>query len=187
MRHKQITAPHGGSCARHLSSGVLGLAGLLLLCGLGSGQPAEGGKFLDAKFCSDTLNLNPGSDFDNGSCQLWKLLSGPTGWSRLQLKRNGKFLDANYCHDDLRMNSSSDFDGGSCQLWKFVADPVYKGWSRVQIKRNGKFLTAENCVDPMLDNLMTDQAAAWQLWRLVPDNEQEGWAWLQVKCVVAGQ
>jgi hypothetical protein len=131
------------SLARHLSPGLLGIAGLLLFSMPGSAQQG-GGKYLDAKFCSDALNLNPGSDFDNGSCQLWLLVPGAEGWSRLQLKRNGKFLDAKFCTDELNMNPGSNFDNGSCQLWKLVPDA--DGWSRVQIKRNGKYLTAGNCL-----------------------------------------
>src|SRR3984885_12852691 len=111
--------------SRYISLGLLPLAGLLLSSPLASAQ-SGGGKYLDAKFCSDELNLNPGSDFDNGSCQLWRLVPNGDGWSRLQLKRNGKFLDAKYCRDDLNMNPGSNYDHGSCQLWKFVPDA--DGW-----------------------------------------------------------
>jgi hypothetical protein len=139
-----------------------------------------GGKYLDAKFCSDTLNLNPGSTFDNGSCQLWKLVPDASGWSRLQLKHNGKFLDAKFCRDDLNMNPGSNFDNGSCQLWKLV--PVGGGWSRLQIKRNGKFLDADQCTDNVkLSELSTFADGACQLWRLVPD--EGGWARLQIKYI----
>ena len=96
-------------------AGFFGLGSLLLLAAPATAQEG-GGKFLDAKYCSDALNLNPGSDFDNGSCQLWKLVPEADGWSKLQLKRNGKFLDAKYCSDELNMNPGSTFDGGSCQL-----------------------------------------------------------------------
>ena len=84
--------------ARCLAYSLLGLASLLLPSFPALAQQ-DGGKYLDAKYCGDTLNLNPGSDYDNGSCQLWKLVPNADGWSRLQLKRNGKFLDAKYCSD----------------------------------------------------------------------------------------
>jgi hypothetical protein len=154
--------------------------------GPGSGSAAQpvspdGGQYLDAKFCGDTLNLNPGSDYDDGSCQLWMFAPGPAGWSRLQLKRNGKFLDAKFCSDEMNMNPGSNFDGGSCQLWRLVPDA--SGWSRLQIRRNEKFLTAENCSDIMLGDLATGDAAATQLWRFVPDDAGRSWARLQIKCV----
>ncbi len=180
------------SFARRLAAALLGLAAFFVLCLPASAQQG-GGQYLDADHCTDTLNLNPGSDFDNGSCQLWLLVPGPEGWSRLQLKRNGKFLDAKFCTDELNMNPGSNFDGGSCQLWKLVADTVAEGWSRIQIKRNGKYLTAANCTDIVLSELVTGDASATQLWKFVPDeNAGGGWARLQIKCaggsapVVAG-
>jgi Ricin-type beta-trefoil lectin domain-like/Chaperone of endosialidase len=143
--------------------------------------PPGGGKYLDAKSCSDTLNLNPGSDFDNGSCQLWQVVPDADGWSRLQLKRNGKFLDAKNCTDELHMNPLSTYDNGSCQLWKF-ARPDADGWSRIQIKRNGKFLDANQCSDDLhLSDLSTYAGGACQLWRLVPVPGGGDWARLQIK------
>jgi hypothetical protein len=163
---------------------LLGSAALLALCVPASAQQA-GGKFLDAKFCGDTLNLNPGSDYDAGSCQLWKLVADADGWSRLQLKRNGKYLDAKYCSDELNMNPGSNFDHGSCQLWKFVPDA--DGWSRVQLKRNGKFLDALNCTDDVhLSELSNAEGGACQLWRLIPVEGSGGWSRLQIKFVGGG-
>jgi hypothetical protein len=162
---------------RRLVPGLL-LAWLLVLCQTGVAQQG-GGKYLDAKYCGDTLNLNPGSDFDNGSCQLWKLVSDVDGWSRLQLKHNLKFLDAKYCRDELNLNPGSTYDNGSCQLWKLI--PAGDGWSRLQIKRNGKFLEADHCADNVkLNELSIDEDGACQLWRLVP-NGDSGWARLQIK------
>ena len=133
-------------------------------------------------FAGDTLNLNPGSTYDNGSCQLWRLVPDAEGWSRLQLKRNGKFLDAKYCTDQLNMNPGSNYDGGSCQLWKLVPDA--DGWSRIQIKRNGKVLQAQNCADDVqLGEISDANGGAFQLWRLVPVENSGGWARLQIKCV----
>jgi hypothetical protein len=169
---------------RRLMLGLLGSAGLVAFCVPAAAQDA-GGKFLDAKYCSDQLNLNPGSDYDGGSCQLWRLVPADAGWSRLQLKRNGKYLDAKYCSDQLNMNPGSTFDNGSCQLWKFVPDA--DGWSRVMIKRNGKFLDAENCSDNVhLSDASTAEGGACQLWRLVPVDGSGGWSRLQIKYVAGG-
>ena len=60
----------GALSARLIATGLLGLAGFLALSPPAFAQ-AGGGKYLDAKFCSDALNLNPGSDYDNGSCLLY--------------------------------------------------------------------------------------------------------------------
>jgi Ricin-type beta-trefoil lectin domain-like/Chaperone of endosialidase len=173
-----------GARLARLASGLLGFASLLALSVPAAAQ--GGGKFLDAKYCSDALNLNPGSNYDNGSCQLWKLLPpGPLGYSRLQLKRNGKFLDAKYCTDELNMNPGSNYDGGSCQLWKLV--PGADGWSRIQIKRNGKVLQAQNCADDVqLGEISDANGGAFQLWRLVPVENSGGWSRLQIKCTGGG-
>jgi hypothetical protein len=34
-------------------------------------------QFLDADHCSDQLGMNPGSTFDNGACQLWRMVPVP--------------------------------------------------------------------------------------------------------------
>jgi hypothetical protein len=183
--HRERLSPmplprHGTIAARCVTPGLLTLAGMLLLPLPASAQAWSGGKYLDAKFCSDALNLNPGSDYDDGSCQLWRLLPDADGWSRLQLKRNGKFLDAKFCRDELNMNPGSTFDNGSCQLWKFV--PAGGGWSRLQIKRNGRFLDADHCTDDVkLSGESTYDDGACQLWRLVPAGD--GWARLQIKYI----
>ena len=175
-----IAAPRRGRpTVGRLMRVLLGSASLVAFCLPASAQQG-GGKFLDAKFCSDNLNLNPGSDFDNGSCQLWKLVPDADGWSRLQLKRNGKFLDAKKCTDELQMHGDSNFDNGSCQLWKFVPDS--DGWSRVALKRNGKYLDADHCSDDVhLNEISTAAGGACQLWRLVPVQGSEGWSRLQLK------
>lgn len=41
-------------------------------------QLKEGGKYLDASFCSDNVKLGNFSDFANGACQLWRLIPEPT-------------------------------------------------------------------------------------------------------------
>jgi len=176
-------AKRAAPALRRLMLGLLGSAALVAFCLPASAQDG-GGRFLDAKYCTDTLNLNPGSDYDGGSCQLWRLVPDAAGWSRLQLKRNGKYLDARKCTDQLNMNPGSNFDNGSCQLWKFVPDA--DGWSRVMLKRNGKFLNADHCGDDVqLSDASTAEDGASQLWRLVPVEGSDGWSRLQVKCVGA--
>jgi hypothetical protein len=182
MRSQKLSNGLRSSAAalRRLTPAVIGILPWLAFGQPASAQPAPGGGgYLDAKFCGDTLNLNPGSTYHDGACQLWKLVPDAGGWSRLQLKENGKYLDARKCSDDLNMNPGSTFDNGSCQLWKLVPDA--DGWSRVQIKRNGKFLSAVDCVDVTLGDSAADDGAEWQLWRFVPD--ADGWSRLQIKCV----
>jgi hypothetical protein len=180
VRHKQSksTLSRGALRARYLWLSLLALAGLLLLCLPASAQ--SGGKYLDANDCSDTVLTNPQSDFDNGSCQLWKLVPDAEGWSRLQIKRNGKFLEASNCSDTVKLNEKSTYDNGSCQLWKLVPDA--EGWSRLQIKRNGKFLGVG--VDSRVDRLRLNGETGCddgtrQLWRLIPAGD--GWSRLQIK------
>jgi uncharacterized caspase-like protein/TPR repeat protein len=139
---------------------------------------AGGGRYLDAKFCSDQLNLNPGGGANGGACQLWRLVPESDGWSRLQLKFNGKFLDAKSCGDSLDLNPGSTEDGGSCQLWKFAPDA--DGWSRLQLERTGKYLSSGNCLDSViLQDASPANGGACQLWRLVPADN--GWSRLQMK------
>ncbi|MGC1377501.1 MAG: RICIN domain-containing protein [Anaerolineales bacterium] len=175
-RQSKSTLSRGALLARYLSTGLLTLAGLLLLSLPALAQ--SGSKYLDASYCADTLRANTRSDFDNGSCQLWKLVPDADGWSRLQIKRNGKFLSVDNCSDTVKLNGKSNFDNGSCQLWKLVPDA--DGWSRLQIKRNGKFLSVDDCVD----EIKVNSASAYndhghQLWRLVP--AADGWSRLQIK------
>jgi hypothetical protein len=186
MRRQTPTAAakRAAPALRRLMLGLLGSAALAAFC-LPAAAQDGGGKFLDAKFCTDTLNLNPGSDYDGGSCQLWRLVPDAAGWSRLQLKRNGKYLDARKCTDQLNMNPGSNFDNGSCQLWKFVPDA--DGWSRIMLKRNGKFLDADHCSDDVdISDVSTAEGGACQLWRLVPVEGSDGWSRLQIKYVGSG-
>jgi len=37
-------------------------------------QLKHGGQYLDADHCGDRISLNPGSDWENGACQLWRLV-----------------------------------------------------------------------------------------------------------------
>ncbi len=180
MPLKRFQSPPGTSTGprSRFSLGLLALTGLLFLPHPASAQ-SDGGKYLDAKFCGDSLNLNPGSQFDGGSCQLWKMVPDADGWSRLQLKHNGKFLDAKFCRDDLHMDPGSTYDNGACQLWKFVpsGDPR---WARLQLKKNGKFLDAANCSDNVqLSGPSGYEGGACQLWRLIPAGGE--WFRLQVK------
>ena len=179
MRRKQSKSTLSRSAlpARYLWPGLLALAGLLLLSLPASAQ--SGDKYLDANYCSDTLQANPRSDFDNGACQLWKLVPDADRLVRLQIKSNGKFLDAANCSDTVKLNGKSTYDNGACQLWKFVTGA--DGWSRLQIKRNGKFLGVG--VDSRVDELRlkgkSPCESARQSWRLVPAGD--GWSRLQIK------
>jgi hypothetical protein len=125
-------------------------------------------KYLDAKHCTDAVGMNPGSDFEGGACQLWRLVPVGDGWQRLQLKRGEKFLDARFCSDTLGLNPGSDFEGGACQLWRLV--DAGDGWSRLQLKRGGKYLDATHCGDDVSLNPGSGfNGGACQLWRLVPE------------------
>jgi hypothetical protein len=41
-------------------------------------QLKHGGQYLDADHCSNKITLNPGSDWEDGACQLWRLIP-PSG------------------------------------------------------------------------------------------------------------
>lgn len=129
-------------------------------------QLKQGGQYLDADHCSTKVGLNPGSDFAEGACQLWRLVPVGDGWSRLQLKQNGQYLDADHCTTKVGLNPGSDFEDGACQLWRFV--PVADGWSRLQLKHGGQYLDADHCSTKVGLNPGSDFAGgACQLWRLV--------------------
>ena len=83
-------------------------------------QLKHGGQYLDADHCGDRISLNPGSDWEQGACQLWRLVPAGGGWSRLQLKHGGQFLDADHCGDRITLNPGSDWEGGAWQLWRQV-------------------------------------------------------------------
>jgi Ricin-type beta-trefoil lectin domain-like len=125
------------------------------------------GKYLDANKCSDQIGLNPGSDYGNGACQLWRFVPADGGYYRLQLKINEKYLDANKCSDQIGLNSGSDYADGACQLWRFI--PADGGYYRLQLKINEKYLDANKCSDQIGLNSGSDYAdGACQLWRFVP-------------------
>ena len=83
-------------------------------------QLKHGGQYLDADHCGDRITLNPGSDWENGACQLWRFVPAGGGWSRLQLKHGGQYLDADHCGDRITLNPGSHWENGACQLWRFV-------------------------------------------------------------------
>jgi hypothetical protein len=83
-------------------------------------QLKHGGQYLDATYCSSPIGLNPGSDFENGACQLWRLVPAGDGWNRLQLKHGGQYLDADHCSNTIGLNPGSNFENGACQLWRLV-------------------------------------------------------------------
>jgi hypothetical protein len=132
-------------------------------------QLKHGGKYLDAKYCGDEVGMNPGSDFEDGACQLWRLVPVDNGWSRLQLKHGSKYLDAKYCSDEVGMNPGSDFEDGACQLWRLVR--AGDGWSRLQLKHGNKYLDAKYCSDEVGMNPGSNfENGACQLWRVVPES-----------------
>ena len=131
-------------------------------------QLKHNGQFLDADHCGNTMSLNPGSSWENGACQLWRLVPAGGGWSRLQLKHGGQYLDAAYCGNRLALNPGSDWEGGACQLWRLVG--AGGGWSRLQLKHGSQFLDADHCGTTMGLNPGSDwEGGACQLWRLVPE------------------
>ena len=130
-------------------------------------QLKHGGQYLDADHCGNTITLNPGSDWENGACQLWRLVAVGGGWNRLQLKHGGQYLDADHCGNTISFNPGSDWENGACQLWRLVA--VGGGWNRLQLKHGGQYLDADHCGKTITLNPGSDwEAGACQLWRLVP-------------------
>jgi hypothetical protein len=133
-------------------------------------QLKHGGQFLDADHCSSPVTLNPGSTFENGACELWRLVPAGGGWSRLQLKHGGQFLDADHCTSAMALNPGSTFDGGSCQLWRFV--PAEGGWSRLQLKHGGLYLDADHCTAKLgLNAGSTFDGGSCQLWKRIPEGQ----------------
>ena len=131
-------------------------------------QLKQGGKYLDAAYCSDQLALNAGSTYAHGACQLWRLVPAGDGWSRLQLKQGGKYLDATNCSDKVALSPGSTYANGACQLWRLV--PAGDGWSRLQRKQGGVYLDAAYCSDKLdLNSGSTYASGACQLWRLVAE------------------
>ena len=127
-----------------------------------------GGQYMDAERCSNRISLNPGSDFEGGACQLWRLVPSGDGWFRLQLKHGGQYLDAAHCSNRLSLNPGSDWEGGACQLWRFV--PAGNGWSRLQLKHGGQYVDAERCSNKLGLHPGSDwDGGSCQLWRLVPE------------------
>jgi len=106
-------------------------------------QLKHGGQYLDASYCGPKVALNPGSTFENGACQLWRLVDAGNGWNRLQLKHGGQYLDADHCSRNVGLNPGSTFEDGACQLWRFL--PAGDGWSRLQLKHGGEYLDADHC------------------------------------------
>lgn len=130
-------------------------------------QLKHGGQYLDAEYCSTKVGLNPGSTFEGGACQSWRLVDAGNGWSRLQLKHGGQYLDADHCSTKVGLNPGSTYEDGACQLWRFV--PAGGGWSRLQLKHGGQYLDADHCTTTVgLNPGSTFEEGACQLWRLVP-------------------
>jgi hypothetical protein len=130
-------------------------------------QLKHGGQYLDADHCSNTISLNPGSDWEGGACQLWQLVPAGGGWNRIQLKHGGQYLDADHCSNTISLNPGSDWEDGACQLWQLV--PAGGGWNRIQLKHGGQYLDADHCSNTISLNPGSDwEGGACQLWRLVP-------------------
>jgi hypothetical protein len=130
-------------------------------------QLKHGGQYLDANHCSSTINLNPGSDWENGACQLWRFVSTGDGYYRIQLKHGGQYLDANHCTSTINLNPGSNWENGACQLWRFVS--TGDGYYRIQLKHGGQYLDANHCSSTVNLNPGSDwENGACQLWRLVP-------------------
>jgi hypothetical protein len=134
-------------------------------------QLKHGGQYLDADHCGSPVSLNPGSTFENGACELWRLVPAADGWNRLQLKHGGQYLDADHCGSPIGLNPGSTFEGGACQLWRLV--PAGGGWSRLQLKHGGLYLDADHCTAKLgLNGGSTFEDGACQLWRMVPEAQR---------------
>jgi hypothetical protein len=126
-------------------------------------------QYLDAKYCSSELGLNPGPGYQDGLCQLWRLVPNGDGWYRLQLKSNQQYLDAKYCSSELGLNPGPGYKDGLCQLWRLV--PNGDGWYRLQLKSNQQYLDAKYCSSELSLNPGPGyKDGLCQLWRLVPEN-----------------
>ena len=122
-------------------------------------------QYLDAAYCSSKVTLNPGSDFDGGSCELFRFIAADGGWSRLQLMHTGQYLDA--CSGEVTLSTISTVDDGACQLWRMV--PAGDGWNRLRLKSGGQYLEAGGCTTTIGLNSLSDfEDGTCQMWRLVP-------------------
>jgi hypothetical protein len=127
-------------------------------------QLKHGGEFLDAVHCGKTISLNPGSTYEDGACQQWKVVPAGSGYYRIQLKHGGDFLDAAYCGKTITLNPGSTYEDGACQLWRFV--PAGGGYFRIQLKHGGEFLDAAYCGKTItLNPGSTFDGGSCQLWR----------------------
>jgi len=123
--------------------GVVLLALLLCLSSFPASAQQEGGGYLDALYCRETVHIGSVSPFDSGSCQLWQTIydHNHDGWFRLQLKRSGKYLDLRDCKDQLGFSEYSSYRNGGCQLW--AMDPLGAGgWFRLRLMDNNRYLDA---------------------------------------------
>jgi hypothetical protein len=129
-------------------------------------QLKHGGQYLDAENCGSTMTLHPGSEWEEGACQLWRFVGAGGGWYRLQLKHGGQYLDATNCSDTMGLNPGSTWEDGACQLWRLV--PAAGGYYRLQLKHGGQYLDSKNCTREIALNPGSEwEQGACQLWRLV--------------------
>lgn len=127
-------------------------------------QLKDGGRFLAADSCSDLIALRPRTQWNDGACQLWRLIPDGHGWSRLQLMQDGRFLAADHCSTAIGLRSLAN---GPCELWRLVR--VHGGWRRLELKGGERYLAARNCkAEVALRAGSARGGGACQLWRLVP-------------------
>jgi len=152
---------------------IVGLVGQLFIAKDSAGQEhyyriqlQHGGQYLDANHCSPEIGLNPGSDWEDGACQLWRFVPAGDGWFRIQLKHGGQYLDADHCGTRISLNPGSDWENGACQLWRLI--PAGGEWRRLQLKHGGQYLDADHCGPRIsLNPGSTWENGACELWRLV--------------------
>jgi hypothetical protein len=121
-------------------------------------------QYIDAAYCSSKLGLNPGSDYDGGSCELFRFVSTGDGWNLLQLMSNGQYLDA--CSTNVMLSATANADDSGCQQWRLI--PAGDGWSRLQLKRDQQYLSVTDCSTTIGLGPTSDvEEGACQLWRLV--------------------
>lgn len=125
----------------------------------------ENKQYLDADHCGNKLALNPGSDYAEGACELFRFVPAGDGWSRLQLKHGEQYLHADQCSTPVILAPISDVEDGACQLWRLV--PAGEGWSRLQLKHDRQFLDACSPQIGARPESNVDGGAC-QLWRLTP-------------------
>jgi hypothetical protein len=131
-------------------------------------QLKHGGQYLDSDHCTTRVALFGLSQYDNGGCQLWRLVPAGDGYYRLQLKHGGQFLDSDHCTTTVALFGRSEYDNGGCQLWRLI--PEGNGYYRLQLKHGGQYLDSDHCTTKVALFGRSDyDHGACQLWRFVPE------------------